>query len=62
MGWDADADRCFLFDETGAFLEGGTLTALLAAHRLEQEGQGVVLVVSSLLAGVILLIRGLSGR
>ena len=28
--WDADADRCFFFDETGVFVEGCYITALLA--------------------------------
>jgi len=30
IAWDGDADRCFFIDDTGAFLEGDFLTALLA--------------------------------
>ena len=41
--WDADADRCFFFDETGAFVEGCYITALLAEKILRQkEGGGVI--------------------
>lgn len=35
VAWDADGDRCFFADETGQFLEGGHLTAFLAAHLLK---------------------------
>jgi phosphomannomutase len=34
--WDADADRCFFFDETGAFVDGYYETALLAQVVLEK--------------------------
>jgi phosphomannomutase len=30
IAWDGDADRCFFIDETGAFVDGDFLTALLA--------------------------------
>ncbi|WP_084417713.1 HepT-like ribonuclease domain-containing protein [Chrysiogenes arsenatis] len=30
IAWDGDFDRCFLFDETGAFIEGYYLVGLLA--------------------------------
>jgi len=30
IAWDGDADRCFFIDDTGAFLDGDFLTALLA--------------------------------
>ncbi len=30
VAWDADADRCFFFDEAGEFIEGYFITALLA--------------------------------
>jgi phosphomannomutase len=32
VAWDADADRFFLFDETGEFVSGYFLTAFLGAH------------------------------
>ncbi len=40
--WDADADRCFFFDETGAFVEGCYITALLAEKLLRQRRGGVI--------------------
>ena len=43
VAWDADADRCFFFDETGAFVEGCYITALLAERLLRQRGQGRVI-------------------
>ena len=41
--WDADADRCFFFDENGEFIEGCYITALLAKKLLHQKGDGVVI-------------------
>ena len=43
VAWDADADRCFFFDETGAFVEGCYITALLAEKLLQQQGGGGVI-------------------
>ena len=43
VAWDADADRCFFFDETGEFVEGCYITALLAEKRLQQKGSGIVI-------------------
>ena len=43
VAWDADADRCFFFDETGAFVEGCYITALLAKKILQQHGGGGVI-------------------
>src|SRR3954452_5876544 len=34
IAWDGDADRCFFIDDTGAFVDGDFLTALLAEHLL----------------------------
>ena len=42
VAWDADADRCFFFDETGAFVEGCYITALLAEKFLRQRSGGVI--------------------
>ena len=42
VAWDADADRCFFFDETGAFVEGGYITALLAEKLLRSQRGGVI--------------------
>ena len=43
VAWDADADRCFFFDETGTFIEGCYITALLAEKFLQQRGRGGVI-------------------
>ena len=43
VAWDADADRCFFFDETGVFVEGCYITALLAEKILRQRGRGGVI-------------------
>ena len=34
IAWDGDADRCFFIDETGRFVDGDFLTALLASSLL----------------------------
>lgn len=43
IAWDADADRCFFFDENGMFIEGCYITALLAESLLQREGGGGVI-------------------
>jgi len=37
VAWDGDFDRCFFFDETGAFLDGEYVVALLAQSFLASE-------------------------
>ena len=37
IAWDGDFDRCFLFDETGAFIEGYYIVGLLAEAFLVHE-------------------------
>jgi len=37
IAWDGDADRCFFIDDTGAFVDGDFLTALLAGSMLEKH-------------------------
>lgn len=36
IAWDGDFDRCFLFDETGAFIEGYYIVGLLSAAFLKK--------------------------
>jgi phosphomannomutase len=38
IAWDGDADRCFFIDDTGRFVDGDFLTAILAEHLLAKEG------------------------
>jgi phosphomannomutase len=37
IAWDGDADRCFFIDETGRFVDGDFLTALLAESLLAKN-------------------------
>jgi phosphomannomutase len=43
IAWDGDADRCFFIDDTGTFVDGDFLTALLAESLLDKEPGAVVL-------------------
>jgi phosphomannomutase len=43
IAWDGDADRCFLIDETGTFVDGDFLTALLAPSQLRKNPGAAVL-------------------
>jgi phosphomannomutase len=43
VAWDGDADRCFFIDDTGSFVDGDFLTALLAQSLLERDpGQAIL--------------------
>jgi phosphomannomutase len=37
IAWDGDADRCFFIDDTGRFVDGDFLTAILAEHLLAKD-------------------------
>jgi phosphomannomutase len=37
IAWDGDADRCFFIDDTGRFVDGDFLTAILAEHLLAKH-------------------------
>jgi len=43
VAFDGDADRCFFVDDTGDFVPGDFITALLARSILEKEGGGKVI-------------------
>ncbi len=43
IAWDGDADRCFFFDDSGEFVAGDFLTALLAESVLEKEPGATIL-------------------
>ena len=43
IAWDGDADRCFFIDDTGQFVDGDFLTALLAESILEKEPGATIL-------------------
>ena len=38
VAWDADADRCFFFNEKGEFVTPAFMTSLMAAHLLKKVG------------------------
>ena len=43
IAWDGDADRCFFIDDTGTFVDGDFLTALLAESLLRKNpGQAIL--------------------
>jgi phosphomannomutase/phosphomannomutase/phosphoglucomutase len=43
IAWDGDFDRCFLFDETGAFIEGYYIVGLLAeAFLAKHPGEKII--------------------
>jgi phosphomannomutase len=43
IAWDGDADRCFFIDETGRFVDGDFLTALLAESMLSKHDGATIL-------------------
>ena len=43
IAWDGDADRCFFIDETGAFVDGDFLTALMSGSMIDKEPGATVL-------------------
>jgi phosphomannomutase len=43
IAWDGDADRCFFIDDTGKFVDGDFLTALLAESILAKDPGALIL-------------------
>ena len=43
IAWDGDADRCFFIDDTGRFVDGDFLTAILAEHLLAKGRDGAAI-------------------
>jgi phosphomannomutase len=43
IAWDGDADRCFFIDDTGEFVAGDFLTALMAESILRKEPGALIL-------------------
>ena len=61
VAWDADADRCFFFDENGRFLSGYFTTAILAEYLIQRYGPGEILVDSKLNWATEELVKSLGG-
>jgi phosphomannomutase len=43
IAWDGDADRCFFIDDTGSFVDGDFLTALMSESMLEKNPGATIL-------------------
>ena len=43
IAWDGDADRCFFIDDTGHFVDGDFLTAILATSMLRKHPRETIL-------------------
>jgi phosphomannomutase len=43
IAWDGDADRCFFIDDSGTFVDGDFLTALLAKQVLQKQPGATIL-------------------
>jgi phosphomannomutase len=43
IAWDGDADRCFFIDDTGRFVDGDFMTAILAEHLLAKHPGAAIL-------------------
>ncbi len=62
IAWDGDFDRCFFFDETGAFIEGYYLVALLGTQLLKNEPNGAVCYDTRLTWNTIAQVEAMGGR
>lgn len=62
IAWDGDFDRCFFFDETGAFIEGYYLVALLGTQLLKHELAGAVVYDTRLTWNTIAQVDAMGGR
>jgi len=61
IAWDGDFDRCFLFDETGRFIEGYYIVGLLAAAFLQRHHGASIVHDPRLTWNTIDIVNGLSG-
>lgn len=62
VAWDGDFDRCFFFDETGAFIEGYYLVGLLAQALLRKEPGGRIVHDPRLTWNTIEMVRASGGE
>jgi phosphomannomutase len=63
VAWDADADRVFFFDETGRFISGAYITALLARIMLEKYGHDNKIILDPRITWPILeVVRNMGGH
>jgi phosphomannomutase len=62
IAWDGDADRCFFIDESGVFIDGDFMTALLAESMLSKQPKSTVLYDVRASRAVADLVEGAGGR
>jgi phosphomannomutase len=62
IAWDGDGDRCFFIDDTGRFVDGDFMTALLAESILEKHPGADILYDVRASRAVPDLVRRLGGR
>ncbi|HET8550958.1 MAG TPA: phosphomannomutase [Gammaproteobacteria bacterium] len=62
IAWDGDFDRCFLFDERGAFIEGYYIVGLLAEAFLRRHGGEKIVHDPRLTWNTIDIVSGLGGK
>ena len=62
VAWDGDFDRCFLFDETGAFIEGYYIVGLLAEAFLQKTPDEKVVHDPRLTWNTRAVVQGLGGE
>jgi phosphomannomutase len=62
LAWDGDFDRCFFFDEQGAFIEGYYLVGLLAQALLARHPGAAVIHDPRLIWNTQEMVRGAHGR
>jgi phosphomannomutase/phosphomannomutase/phosphoglucomutase len=61
VAWDGDFDRCFLFDESGAFIEGYYIVGLLASAFLKRESGARIVHDPRLTWATLDIVEGLGG-
>lgn len=61
LAWDGDCDRCFFFDENGAFIEGYYLVGLLAQEALKDHPGGRIVHDPRLVWNTIEMVREAGG-
>ncbi|MCE9686974.1 phosphomannomutase CpsG [Shewanella sp. AS16] len=62
IAWDGDFDRCFLFDETGEFIEGYYIVGLLAEAFLQKHKGAKIIHDPRLTWNTIALVEGAGGQ
>ena len=62
LAWDGDFDRCFFFDETGAFIEGYYLVGLLAAASLKRSPGAAIIHDPRLVWNTVAMVEKAGGR